>query len=221
MFQELRSAPQSRRAARRISAAILIVSLTTAPALQASQTAARGEAPSLSPLKIFVLQGDRVVHRPGSPAEANPVVEVRDENDFPVEGAEVRFRAPASGAGGVFAGKLDTAVTKTNAQGQATASFASNGVPGAFVIEVRATYRNRSEEAKLLQRNSASATDRIYEPRHGKASWLRSWKFWGAVAGGAAAAVAAGTRGSGGGATAASTPTITVTPGSPTVGGPR
>lgn len=202
-------------------AAILVVSVTSAPALQASQTAATSGANNVRPLKVFVLQGDRVVHRLDSSAEANPVVEVRDDNDFPVEGAEVQFRAPANGAGGTFAGKQTTAVTKTNAQGQATASFTSNGVPGAFVIDVRATYRNRSGEATLRQRNSVSAADRVYEPRRGRASLLRSWKFWGVVAGGAAAAVAVGTRGGGGGGTATATPTITVTPGSPTIGGPR
>jgi len=58
-------------------------------------------------------------------------VNVVDASGNPVNGAWVTFTAPASGAGGTFAGGLTTVVVATNAAGIATApAFTANDVAG-------------------------------------------------------------------------------------------
>jgi len=58
---------------------------------------------------------------------------VKDAYGNPVGGATVTFTAPASGAGGTFAGGVNTATT--NAQGVATAPvFTANTVAGAYTV---------------------------------------------------------------------------------------
>jgi adhesin/invasin len=60
-------------------------------------------------------------------------VTVKDASSNPVSGVTVTFAAPATGAGGSFAGGLTTATT--NAQGVATAAvFTANGKAGAYTV---------------------------------------------------------------------------------------
>ena len=65
--------------------------------------------------------------------------EVRDQNDLPVEGADVTFRLPSSGPGGIFANQKYTYQTKTNSQGQAgCAKFTVGSQAGRFEVQVTA-----------------------------------------------------------------------------------
>src|SRR6185503_21069676 len=73
-------------------------------------------------LKIVVIEGEGAKNNIRQRLAAQPVVEVRDEADKPVPGAEVVFQLPAAGAGGVFNGWMRTQTVKTNAQGQAAAT---------------------------------------------------------------------------------------------------
>ena len=169
-------------------------------------------------LKIFLLQGHRAVNSIPTRPTSVPVIEVRDEFDQPVEGAEVTFELPESGPGGLFPGQQRTRTARTNLQGQAAAPFVVNQTPGEFAVKVTATFGNRVGRASILQTNSLQLPEELEAKK--KSPWYRSWKFWAVVGAGAAAAVAVvlTTRDSN---EAASNPTITITPGSPTFGTPR
>ena len=139
----------------------------------------------------------------------NPVIEVRDENDFPVEGADVRFSISPTGPGGVFDNGQTVKVVKSNVQGQATAVLIPNDQSGRFDIGVTATAGTRTARAVITQTNSmvpivAKAKKPLY----------KNWKFLTIVAAGAATGIILGTRGGG-----SSTPTV-VTVGTPVFGPP-
>src|SRR5689334_25149534 len=59
-------------------------------------------APMVQSLKVIVLQGQHSVNDTNHHIGVQPVIEVRDDNDLPVEGASVVFRLPPSGPGGMF-----------------------------------------------------------------------------------------------------------------------
>ena len=55
-------------------------------------------------LKIVVVQGEGAKNNLRTRSATQPVVEVRDDSDKPVAGAEVVFQLPPAGPGGVFNG---------------------------------------------------------------------------------------------------------------------
>ena len=55
-------------------------------------------------LRVYVLEGKAAVNFIPSRKGTTPVVEVRDENELPVENASVEFRLPENGSGGEFEG---------------------------------------------------------------------------------------------------------------------
>src|ERR1041385_1507185 len=74
-------------------------------------------------LKIVVIRGEGVVNSITSKG-APVVVEVRDDTDKPLAGADVVFQMPYMGPGGTFYGWMRTHSTRTDAEGRATsASF--------------------------------------------------------------------------------------------------
>src|SRR5262245_49735602 len=89
----------------------------------------QGQAPTAaqlsvpSPLKIQILEGDNSVNSIALKQAVIPVIEVRDANEFPVEGATVVFTLPPSGPGGFFPGNRADLTTRSDAQGQASAPF--------------------------------------------------------------------------------------------------
>jgi hypothetical protein len=146
------------------------------------------------------------------------VVEVRDENSRPVEGAEVVFELPVSGPGGRFSEDQTVRMARTNSQGQAGVTFVPNSVMGRFNIKVSATLGNRSGQAVISQSNSLRPASSSGEKR--RAGKLLNWKVL-LIAGGVVGVVVVVlvTRGGSSSATAAP-PTITLTPGTPTFGTP-
>ena len=206
---------------RGILVCVLSAVLALPPVTVGQQAAAPAKpaAPApAEPLKIVVLQGEGAVNSISGRTATQIVVEVRDQNDKPVPGAEVVFQLPAAGPGGVFQGWMRTQTVMTNEQGQAgTTGLAPNDEPGRFNIKVTATKDERTGSVIISQMNAQRTGAR------GQAMPSSSWKWkiigllgLGAVVGG----VAAATRGDG---TAAATPTnpVTITPGSVTVAGPR
>ena len=172
-----------------------------------------------APLKIIVLQGEGAKNNVRAKTAIAPAVEVRDENEKPVPGAEVVFQLPATGPSGIFHGWMRTQTVKTNAQGQATVTgYMPNEEEGRFNIKVTANTRTQSGSAVIAQTNvrlgGVGSTTRAK-----RSSW------WAVAAVGAAIALGGGiyaaTRGDK--TESAVTPTIpvTITPGSITVGGPR
>jgi len=146
------------------------------------------------------------------------VVQVVDQNERPMDGAQVVFRFPLNGPGATFAGGKTSATFRTNSGGQAAATnWMANGQVGTFEIHVSASYGNQEGETTVKMTN----VTRIEEAKKakGESLWSHRW-FKVAVIGGAALAVGLGvyfaTRGGGSG----SGRTVGVTPGQPTVGSP-
>jgi len=159
-------------------------------------------------LTLRVVEGDGSFNDIKHKQVSRTVVEVRDDSNNLVTGAEVTFTLPSLGAGGTFAGGKNTSVVVTNSLGTATAEdFTPNNMEGRFVIRVTATYQGKQGTAMIAQTNTLASVD----ARSG-----RRKKYWiiaiiGVAAGvGAALAIHSAT---------APTPTV-LSSGGITVGGP-
>ena len=207
--------------------ALLLVSLLALPPRAAAQqqapspappgapTSAATQAPSPLPLpveslRILVLEGQGEVHDIHNRITATPVVEVRDENGRPVEGAGVTFELPAVGPGGLFAQQQTTFATRTNLQGQAAATFQPNLLTGRFNIKVTATLGNRTGHETIRQSNS-TRPEKAQGQQNGGIFKFAWWKVAVVAGVGATVGVILATRGQN---------TITLIPGSPTFGAP-
>jgi hypothetical protein len=169
--------------------------------------------PTVENLKVLVLEGQRSVNNTTRHIGIQPVVEVRDENDRPIEGATVVFRLPISGPGGAFPGKSPTFSSGTNAQGQAAASgFVPNDEQGRFDIHVTATYQNRTGETTISQTNSPNTLSLQGPTTKKKPIWRNKYVLIGAGAGIAVGIVLALTLGH------SSPQQVTITPGAVTIG---
>ena len=165
-------------------------------------------------LTILVLRGDHVVNNTRSQIATAPVVEVRDSNQLPVEGATVTFQLPLSGPGGFFFGSQTTQTTKTNGRGQAAANnFGVNNQTGEFKIKVTATLGGATATTYVSQTNSATKYAAVAPPRAHHITW---WEV--AIVAGAGAGIALGllTRSSGSGSTPQP---VTITTGGITITG--
>lgn len=165
-------------------------------------------APDLtfSELKIRVLEGDNVINSISLGRSIPPVIEVLDQNGFPVEGASIVFSAPERGPGGTFPGGAHSFTVNSNAQGQATCPFRPNDEPGKFTLTVVATSGTRTGRAMITQTNSTSQyAGRVVPPR----PLYKRWYFWAIIAG--AAGTGIGVRA----ANRSEHTTIVITPGGP------
>jgi hypothetical protein len=191
---------------------------TAVPATQQPQRPASLPAqPAMIPgsLKILVLEGQGAVNNVGRGLITPPVIEVRDRDDRPVEGATVTFRLPPSGASGNFAdGKL-TKTVLTNVQGQAIAAgLAPNKSLGRLDIHVTASAGSRMGEADVIQTNTADRFAAAPETAAHKVKW-KKWAIIGGVGVAAIVAVVLATRG---GSSSSPNHTVTITPGPVTIG---
>jgi hypothetical protein len=168
-------------------------------------------APTMETLKILVLQGQNAVNSIREGMVTEPVVEVHDENDQVLEGADVVFELPATGPGGTFPGGGFSHTVKSNLRGQAGADFILSPEAGKFVIKITATLRNRAGHATITQTNVLEAA--LEKAGKHKIAW---WKI--AIAAGAAGLVVGIVLATRGGSS--SNNSITLTPGSPTFGTP-
>jgi hypothetical protein len=179
--------------------------------------AAPANAPPLGAyLKILVLIGEDAVNYVRSPMPSDLVVEVRDQNDRPMEGATVSFQMPLMGASGSFDGGVRNKDFVTNVQGQATASFMPNMESGRYMVQVKAVLGGLSGMTTITQRNTMGN-----ESAGGK-SWIGRHKLLviiavAVVAGGVTAGILATRGGSKSGSGGGNT--VTITPGVPTIGG--
>jgi len=199
--------------------AILVASLLALPPQAAAQAPAnQAGAPqttNLAPLPaesltIFVLEGQGEIHDIHNRITSTPVVEVRDENGLPLDGADVTFDLPPLGPGGTFVGQQSTFTTKTNFQGQASATFMPNLETGRFNIRVTARQGNRTGHGIIRQSNGlhagrTEATSGIF-----KFAW---WKVALLAGVGATVGVVLATRGGSGSS-------VSLIPGAPTFGAP-
>ena len=198
------------------------------PAPVPPQTPANAPAKPMAPLpviknlKLLVLAGNGEMNDLERRVMASLVVQVLDQNDRPVEGAEVVFRFPLNGPGAAFTGGKTSQTVRTTGTGEAAAvNWMANGEVGAFEVHVTATYGNEVGETTVKMSN----VTRIVEgARKGakQAHWYSPTWVKIAIIGGAAGAVAGiilATRGGSHSSTSGTVP-ITVTPGPPTVGHP-
>src|SRR6266542_1552965 len=150
-----------------------------------------------------------------------PVVEIRDDGDKPVPGAEVVFQLPPGGPGGVFNGWMRTQTARTSPEGRAeTNGFTPNEEEGRFNIKVTATSGTKVTSAIIAQSN-IRGTGREGGPQAKSRS-----KMWTIIAIAGAAAltggiIAAKRGGDSSSSSAAVAIPVTITPGPVTVGGPR
>lgn len=169
-------------------------------------------------LKVVVVQGENAQNNIRTKSATQVGVEVRDEQDKPVPGAEVVFQLPAAGPGGVFNGWMRNQTARTNAQGQATTSgFAPNDEEGRFNIKVTARQGNKTGTAIIAQsnlRSSGSASAAVRSKRK---------TLWVLLGLGAAAAIGGGIAASRGGSSSStpSTTPVSITAGPITVAAPR
>lgn len=171
-------------------------------------------------LKIVVVQGEGALNNIRTRSAAPIIVEVRDDGDKPVAGAEVVFQLPPAGPGGVFNGWMRNQTARTGAEGRAeTNGFAPNDEAGRFNIKVTATSGTRSASVIIAQTNTSNGSAGNGKQVKSKNTLLKVLLIVGAA--GAAGGIVAATRG-GSSSTPVTPPTpISVSAGPITIGGPR
>jgi len=178
-------------------------------------------SPTVRNLKVVPLAGNGESNDLERRVMAPLVVEVLDLQERPIEGAEVVFQFPLRGPSAVFADQTSAKTMRTNSQGEAAATgWTANNELGTFQVHVSATYGNQVGETTISMSNVERVRDAdLSRLGKRKSLWSSKWFKIGLIAGGAglAAGIVLATRGGGG---TASTPTITISPGSPSVGGP-
>ena len=231
--------PLSRRLRRRWLPQVLAAFLVVTQIQAAEQAAAPPQVPAAAPqttpatpqapvapaavvplpvqqsLKILVLAGDGEMNDLERRVMAPLVVQVLDQDDRPMEGAEVIFRFPLDGPSATFPGGKNSLTVRTNGNGQAPAlNWMANGQVGTFQVHVNASYGNQVGEVTFPMNNVTHITEQDRKAKH-ESLWSHRW-FKIAVIGGAAlivVAVVLAKRGSKGS-------TVTINPGPPTVGAP-
>ncbi len=186
----------------------------------AAQPVPASQVPVEQNLKISVLAGNGEMNDLQRHVMAPLVVQVEDQEDRPMDGAQVVFRFPLNGPSATFAGGKPSATVRTNSGGQAAATnWMANGEVGTFEVHVNATYGNQIGETTLKMTNVTRIEEARKTTSKGKSLWSHTW-FKAAVIGGAALAIGLGvyfgTRGGGG----KSGTTVGVSPGPVTVSQP-
>ncbi len=175
--------------------------------------------PIVQNLKVVPLAGNGESNDLERKVMAPLVVDVLDQEDRPIDGAEVVFRFPLRGPSAVFADQKTFKTVLTNGQGEAAATgWTANNEVGSLQVRVTATYGNQMGETTITMYNAERVAAGELARTKKKGLWSSKWFKIALIAGGAglAAGIVLATRGGG----TASTSTITVSPGSPSVGGP-
>ncbi len=171
-------------------------------------------------LNIVIVEGEGAINNIRQRTAREPIVQVEDENNRPVAGATVVFLLPGSGPGGTFPGGARSLTVVTDQRGRAVAKgFTHNNQAGKYQIEVNASHQELSASTTINQAN-AVLTAAAAGGASGKLIAILV-AIGGAVATGAVLATRGGNGGTPGGPiTPPGRPPTTVTPGTPSVGGP-
>jgi len=169
----------------------LITLIVTALLIYAVPSSAQNQV--IQRLRIYPLEGQNGINYSSNLTTTAPVVEVRDQNDRPVDGAVVTFKAPASGPGATFSNGQITETAVSDFRGQASVkNYASNNKPGRFVIEVTAHYKGITGRLLIAQTNSTDLPPELAKTSH---SHKKLWILLGIAAGvGAGIGIYFGTR---------------------------
>jgi hypothetical protein len=182
-------------------------------AAQSAKATLSKAPPNGGGLNLLVLEGQGAINDIRAPRAMTLVIEVRDENYRPLEGAAVDFQLPIRGPSGFFEGESRKKPVTTNVQGQAAATFTPNMERGRFTIQANASFGNRTGMVSIVQRNGQPEST-TWMSRHKTLMILMAV----GVAGGATAAILTTRSGS---SSASSKPTVTITSGIPTFGSPQ
>ena len=167
-------------------------------------------------LKLIILSGNHDMNDLANKVMAILAVQVVDQSDRPVGGADVTFRFPLDGPSGTFPNQKNSQTFRSNVDGQAMATgWTANGKVGTFEVQVTASRGSELGSATI----SVTNVTRIIGGNQGtgKRWWNSKWGKIGIAA--AAAGIIAGIVLA---VTHSSSPTvITATPGSPTIGAPQ
>jgi hypothetical protein len=199
---------------RRFAAILLIFLVVFVPYASAQQPApVKAPAAPTENLRILVLAGQGEQNDLPRRVMAPLAVQVLDPNDNPVEGAQVTFTFPGSGASALFDDQKSTQTVRTDSGGQARAiNWTANTRTGKFEVHVTAILGNQTGQTDVSMYN----VNRISEKKpHG---WWTKKKVIVVVLV-AAAATATGillSRETGG----SGTTRVTISMGTPTLGGP-
>ena len=200
---------------------VLSVLLALPPNLGAQQPAdsvkPMASLPVVQSFKVMALAGEGELNDLERKVMAPLVVDVLDQNGRPVEGAAVVFRFPLNGPSASFSNGEKAKTVRSNADGQAAAvGWMANGEVGKFQVRVNASRGNELGEAVISMSNVTRITEDTKSKGKHKSLWSSRWVKIAIVAGaaGAVAGIVLATRGG-------STPTVSASPGSPTIGGPR
>lgn len=193
------------------------IALLVLPPVAAGQTPTAAQPITIRGLKVIALAGNGEMNALENKVMAPLVVEVLDQSDQPIEGADVTFRFPLAGPSGTFPNQKSAATFRTNADGQAAAvGWTANSELGSFKVQVTASRGSEIGSAVITMTNVTRITSA--ERTRGKRWWSTKWGKIAIVAGvaGIAAIVVLATHGGG-----SSAKVITATPGSPTIGAPQ
>jgi uncharacterized protein YfaS (alpha-2-macroglobulin family) len=182
--------------------------------VQAQQTAEESAQPAAEPgsLKIAVLEGEGAKNDIRAGVAVAPKIEVRDQDGKPVQGVEVVFRLPMTGASGVFSGWVKTQTVRTDEYGQASVTgYTPNDTAGRFNIKVTAKSGTKTASAVIAQSNVKGAG--------GKAGSSKKWWILAAV--GAGAGVAIGVAATRNGDSGTVTSPVVISAGPVTISGPK
>jgi hypothetical protein len=175
-------------------------------------------------LQIVVVEGEGATNNVRSRVNKEPVVRVEDANHRPIAGAAVIFFLPSQGPGGTYGTGTSSLTTTTDARGRAAARGAQfNQQPGAMQVRVAASYGGQTASAVINQTNVVGPVvtggSSSSSSGGGLSKTAKILIIVGIAAAGAAGAIVA-TRGGGSSSSGSSGSTVTLTPGTPTVGAP-
>jgi len=177
------------------------------------------EGPAPGKLNIVILEGEGAINNVRQRVAREPIVQVEDENHKPLGGAVVTFTLPNQGPSASFANGAKTLTVTTDSKGQAVArGLQPNNVNGQYQVHVNASYQGQTASANVNQTNAIAAV------AAGAASGGISAKLLTLLvigAAGVAGGVVAATRGGGNNNNNPAAQQTTITPGTPSVGGPR
>jgi len=164
-------------------------------------------------LRIEVVEGQGAINNITKGTAWEPVVQILDESNSPVQDAVVTFVLPGMGPGAAFTDGSKVLSVQSDESGRAVArGMRPNTVVGQFEIRITATQGGRSASTTITQTNAAPAA---IAKKSNKTLIILL------VAGGAAGGIAAATLGKGSSSSTPTTPNPPpVTPGSVTPGQP-
>jgi len=169
-------------------------------------------------LKLTAIEGEGAFNNIRQKEAHNPVVEVRDEQDRLVAGANVTFLLPYDGPTGAFAGGKREYTATTDANGKAAAAgLRPNSIEGRYNMKVTASLGGREGSLVISQSNTLAGGVTSGQKSHAKTYLILG------VIGAAGAGLGLGLgRGSGKSAATPPPPTPTsVSVGAITIGGPQ